>query len=416
MITSRGIVERDRKTLRMLQFDPGESVRSVQLYGVDPATMARATEILCNEYGVDHVDLNFGCPVPKVTRKGGGAALPYKRDRLRMILEATVGAAAPYGVPVTIKTRIGIDHDHQTFLDAGRIAEESGCAAIALHGRTAQQSYAGEADWNAISALKAHISIPVLGNGDIWEAADALQMIRQTGVDGVVIGRGCLGRPWLFRDLADAFAGRRTRTLPNLGEVMGMLRRHAELLVPVRRAAWPQRPAQTHGLVLQGLPVGGELRRRLSMVSSLAELDSLLVSARSGHQLPHHRSWDCPEDGRVRRAPRSRCPTAGWPTPPVVILIWPPRSWASLVVKRSVPAPRPGPTPWPATPTAIWYVPTQVRRPDRGRGPSCIVNFGSSAKEQRCAPALPLPRGRATGRSRRSPMTNAPASNVIVIG
>ena len=277
MITSRGIVERDRKTLRMLQFDPGESVRSVQLYGVDPATMARATEILCNEYGVDHVDLNFGCPVPKVTRKGGGAALPYKRDRLRMILEATVGAAAPYGVPVTIKTRIGIDHDHQTFLDAGRIAEESGCAAIALHGRTAQQSYAGEADWNAISALKAHLSIPVLGNGDIWEAADALQMIRQTGVDGVVIGRGCLGRPWLFRDLADAFAGRQTRTLPNLGEVMGMLRRHAELLVALSDELHGLSDLRKHmAWYFKGFPVGGELRHRLSMVSSLAELDSLL--------------------------------------------------------------------------------------------------------------------------------------------
>jgi nifR3 family TIM-barrel protein len=277
MITSRGLVERDRKTLRMLQFDPGERVRSVQLYGVNPAIMARATEILCNEYGVDHVDLNFGCPVPKVTRKGGGAALPYKRDRLRMILEATVRAAAPYGVPVTIKTRIGIDHDHQTFLDAGRIAEESGCAAIALHGRTAQQSYAGKADWNAISALKAHVSIPVLGNGDIWEAADALQMIRQTGVDGVVIGRGCLGRPWLFRDLADAFAERRTRTLPNLGEVMGMLRRHAELLVALSDELHGLSDLRKHmAWYFKGFPVGGELRRRLSMVSSLAELDGLL--------------------------------------------------------------------------------------------------------------------------------------------
>jgi nifR3 family TIM-barrel protein len=277
MITSRGIVERDRKTLRMLQFDPGERVRSVQLYGVDPAIMARATEILCNEYGVDHVDLNFGCPVPKVTRKGGGAALPYKRDRLRMILEATVRAAAPYGVPVTIKTRIGIDHDHQTFLDAGRIAEESGCAAIALHGRTAQQSYAGEADWNAISALKAHVSIPVLGNGDIWEAADALQMIRRTGVDGVIIGRGCLGRPWLFRDLADAFAGRRTLALPNLGEVGGMLRRHAELLVALSDELHGLSDLRKHmAWYFKGFPVGGELRHRLSMVSSLAELDSLL--------------------------------------------------------------------------------------------------------------------------------------------
>ena len=278
MITSRGLVERDRKTLSMLQFDPGERVRSVQLYGVDPAIMAQATEILCNEYGVDHVDLNFGCPVPKVTRKGGGAALPYKRDRLRMILIATVEAAARYGVPVTIKTRIGIDHDHQTFLDAGRIAEESGCAAIALHGRTAQQAYAGQADWEAIAALKAHVSIPVLGNGDIWEAADALRMISQTGVDGVVIGRGCLGRPWLFRDLADAFAGRQTHTLPNLGEVAGMVRRHAELLVALSDELHGLSDLRKHmAWYFKGFPVGGELRHRLGMVSSLTELDDLLA-------------------------------------------------------------------------------------------------------------------------------------------
>ena len=277
MITSRGLVERDRKTLQMLQFDPGESVRSVQLYGVDPAVLARATEILCNEYGVDHVDLNFGCPVPKVTRKGGGAALPYKRDRLRLILTATVSAAAPYGVPVTMKTRIGIDHDHQTFLDAGQIAEDSGCAAIALHGRTAQQAYAGQADWDAIGKLKERVSIPVLGNGDIWEAADALRMIRQTEVDGVVVGRGCLGRPWLFRDLADAFAGRQTRTLPNLGEVTKMLRRHAELLVGLSDELHGLSDLRKHmAWYFKGFPVGGELRRRLSMVSSLAELDDLL--------------------------------------------------------------------------------------------------------------------------------------------
>jgi nifR3 family TIM-barrel protein len=277
MITSRGLVERDRKTLSMLQFDPGERIRSVQLYGVDAVIIAHATEILCNEYAVGHVDLNFGCPVPKVTRKGGGAALPYKRDRLRMILEATVKAAAPYGVPVTIKTRIGIDDDHQTFLDAGRIAEESGCAAIALHGRTAQQAYAGKADWNAIAALKAHVSIPVLGNGDIWEAADALQMMRQTGVDGVVIGRGCLGRPWLFRDLADAFSGRQAETLPNLGEVMRMLRRHAELLVELSDELHGLSDLRKHmAWYFKGFPVGGDLRHRLGMVSSFAELDYLL--------------------------------------------------------------------------------------------------------------------------------------------
>ena len=277
MITSRGVVERDHKTLSMLQFDPGESVRSVQLYGVDPATMGKAAEILCAEYGVGHIDLNFGCPVPKVTRKGGGAALPWKRDLLGLILQSVVASASRYSVPVTMKTRIGIDEEHQTYLDAGRIAEESGCAAIALHGRTAQQAYSGEADWTAIAALKAHVGIPVLGNGDIWEAADALTMVDRTGVDGVVIGRGCLGRPWLFRDLADAFAGRHTQVLPNLGEVAAMLRRHAELLVGLSDEPHGCADLRKHmAWYFKGFPVGGELRRQLAMVSSLAELDGLL--------------------------------------------------------------------------------------------------------------------------------------------
>nr|WP_275588401.1 tRNA dihydrouridine synthase DusB [Microlunatus panaciterrae] len=277
MITSRGIVEGDRKTRAMLSFDPGERVRSVQLYGVDPGTMARATEILCNEYGVGHVDLNFGCPVPKVTRKGGGAALPYKRDRLAAILRETVKAGERYRVPVTMKTRMGIDEDHLTFLDAGRIAQEAGCAAIALHGRTARQAYSGQANWDAIAELVQAVDIPVLGNGDIWEASDALRMVQHTGAAGVVVGRGCLGRPWLFRDLADAFAGKETRTLPTLGEVAIMVRRHGELLAALA--------GEQHGLTdlrkhmawyFKGFPVGGDLRRGLGMISSFAELDRLL--------------------------------------------------------------------------------------------------------------------------------------------
>lgn len=278
MITSRGIVERIPKTFDMLAFDPGEKVRSVQLYGVDPEVMARATEILCAEFGVHHVDLNFGCPVPKVTRRGGGGALPWKRDRLAAILRATVAAADRYGVPVTMKTRLGIDVDHLTYLDAGRIAEDAGCAAIALHARTVQQAYAGEAAWETIAALVDAVDIPVLGNGDIWEAADALRMVAQTGCAGVVIGRGCLGRPWLFRDLADAFTGRPTRTLPSLGEVAAMVRRHGELLAGLY--------GEKHGLTdlrkhmawyFKGFPVGGELRRGLAMVSSFDGLDDLLA-------------------------------------------------------------------------------------------------------------------------------------------
>ena len=278
MITSRGIVERIPKTFDMLRFDPGETVRSVQLYGVDPAIMAQAAQILCEELGVGHIDLNFGCPVPKVTRRGGGGALPWKRDRLAAILEATVAASQPFGVPVTIKTRLGIDPDHETFLDAGRIAAEAGCAAIALHARTVKQAYSGEADWSRIAELVRSTPIPVLGNGDIWEASDALAMVERTGCAGVVIGRGCLGRPWLFRDLADAFAGRDRRTLPTLGEVAQMVRRHAELLADLDGERYGLTDLRKHmAWYFKGFPVGGDLRRSLATVSSLDELDAALA-------------------------------------------------------------------------------------------------------------------------------------------
>ena len=277
MITSRGLIVGDPKTAKMIRFAPNEDVHSVQLYGVDPAVVGQATTVLCEKFGVHHVDLNFGCPVPKVTRKGGGGVLPWKRDRLRQILEAAVSAADAFGVPVTMKTRLGIDVDHLTYLDAGRIAEESGCAAIALHGRTVDQAYAGKADWDAISRLVDHVSIPVLGNGDIWEAQDAVAMMEQTGCAGVVVGRGCLGRPWLFRDLADAFSGRASQALPTLGEVAGVVRRHGELLAGIM--------GEKHGLTdlrkhmawyFKGFPVGGDTRHALGMISSFDELDALL--------------------------------------------------------------------------------------------------------------------------------------------
>jgi len=293
MITSRGVVERNPRTFDMLRFDdhePGSSVRSVQLYGVDPVVVARATSILCDELGVQHVDLNFGCPVPKVTRRGGGGALPWKRDRLEAILRATVKAAAAYGVPVTMKTRLGIDTDHITYLDAGRIAQDAGIAAVLIHGRTVQQAYSGEADWEAIARLVEHVDIPVLGNGDIWEAADAVRMMDQSGCAGVVIGRGCLGRPWLFRDLAAALGPDGTAVelaLPTLGEVGSTIRRHAELLVDLY--------GEKHGLTdlrkhmawyLKGFPVGGETRRGLAMVASFDDLDARLADLDAAAEFP----------------------------------------------------------------------------------------------------------------------------------
>jgi nifR3 family TIM-barrel protein len=290
MITSRGLVERDATTLKMLVFDELEEVRSVQLYGTDPAYVGKATEILCAEYGVRHVDLNFGCPVPKVTRKGGGGALPWKRGLLADILAASIAAAAPYDVPVTMKTRKGLDDDHLTYLDAGRIAQESGVAAIALHGRTVAQSYSGRADWDAIARLVEHVDIPVLGNGDIWEAGDALRMVAETGAAGVVVGRGCLGRPWLFRDLATAFASpveprpvragveTSVRTLPTLGEVTVMMRRHAELLAEHMGEERGCKEFRKHvSWYLKGFRAGGTLRHSLALVDSLAALDALLA-------------------------------------------------------------------------------------------------------------------------------------------
>ena len=218
MITARALVERNARTLSMLRFDGSETTRSVQLYGTDPRTIGEAVRYLIDEVGVDHVDMNFGCPVPKVTRKGGGSALPVRRALLRAIVRSAVAAAGT--VPVTIKFRMGVDDSLLTFLDTGRIAEDEGVAAIALHARTAEQLYSGAARWEAIAALKAHVTtIPVLGNGDIMEAHDALAMLATTGCDGVVVGRGCLGRPWLFRDLVDAFAGRPVQPPPLLGEV-----------------------------------------------------------------------------------------------------------------------------------------------------------------------------------------------------
>ena len=285
MITSRALVERTAESMRLIRHHESETPRSIQLYGVDPKTVAEAVTMLVAEDRADHIDLNFGCPVPKVTKKGGGAALPWKLDLFRDIVESAVRAAADR--PLTIKMRKGIDSDHLTYLEAGRIAEGAGVASIALHARTAAEFYSGSADWSAIARLKETITgTPVLGNGDIWSADDALRMIDETGCDGVVVGRGCLGRPWLFGDLAAAFRGETLKAEPNLGFVATAFRRHAELLVEFfedeDRAC---RDIRKHvAWYFKGYAVGGDLRAALATVKDLAQLDELLVQL-DGDQL-----------------------------------------------------------------------------------------------------------------------------------
>lgn len=279
MVTSRALVERNEATLDMVAFAEDESPRSVQLYGVDPQVMAQAVRIIVEEDRADHINMNFGCPVPKVTRKGGGSALPWKKDLFAAIVEGAV-AAADGRVPVSVKMRKGIDDDHLTYLEAGRTAARAGVSWVALHGRTAQEMYSGQADWSAIALLKDELApwgVPVLGNGDIWTAADALRMVEETGADGVVVGRGCLGRPWLFGHLVAAFRGDPLPREPRLDEVLRTLRRHAELLSADYGEVKGCRDIRKHmAWYLKGFRVAQPIRQALGTVATLDELDSLL--------------------------------------------------------------------------------------------------------------------------------------------
>jgi nifR3 family TIM-barrel protein len=286
MVTSRALVEQTEGSMRIIGHHPSETVRSVQLYGVDPVTISRAIKLLVDNDKADHVDLNFGCPVPKVTRKGGGAALPWKRDLFEAIVKSAVKAAGD--IPLTVKMRKGIDSEHLTFLDSGKVARDAGVTAIALHGRTASDYYSGTADWNAIADLRESLpDVQVLGNGDIWSAADAIRMMRETGVDGVVVGRGCLGRPWLFGDLQKAFDEYRRDPnsnaaidliQPNLGQVADAFKRHAELLVEYfENEDHACRDIRKHvAWYFKGYPVGGDFRAKLAQVQSLNHMDEIL--------------------------------------------------------------------------------------------------------------------------------------------
>ena len=278
MVTARALVERHPTTMHMTTFSPTESPRSLQLYTVDPANTYDAAKMIVDDDLADHIDMNFGCPVPKVTRRGGGAALPYKRRLFGQIVAAAVRATAGTSIPVTVKFRVGIDDSHHTHLEAGRIAEQEGAAAVALHARTAAQRYSGAADWNRIGELKEAVtSIPVLGNGDIFEAGDAGAMMAATGCDGVVIGRGCLGRPWLFAELSAAFTGEATPPPPTLGGVADIIRRHGALLAAHFGEDRGMRDIRKHiAWYLHGFPAGSDLRRSLALVSTLRELSDLL--------------------------------------------------------------------------------------------------------------------------------------------
>jgi nifR3 family TIM-barrel protein len=281
MVTARALIERREETFRLIKPGVGESPRSVQLYAVDPVVLGKAVDLLGSEDLADHIDLNFGCPVPKVTRRGGGAALPFKRRLFSAIVEAAVKTASKYGIPVTVKMRVGIDSDHHTFLESAKSAADLGVTWVALHARTAAQLYEGRSDWNKITELVEHLSntdVPVLGNGDIWSGEDAVRMMSQTGCAGVVVGRGCLGRPWLFADLVSSINGENKRVNPNLFEVRNIMLRHGQLLVEYfENEDRAMRDIRKHmAWYLKGFSVPREIRSSLGMVESLSHMQELL--------------------------------------------------------------------------------------------------------------------------------------------
>ena len=312
MITARALVARNPKALRLCRFAPSEKVRSLQLYGVDPLIVEQAARIVVDENMADHVDLNFGCPVPKVTRRGGGSALPWKTDLLQEILHRVVSVCNPAGIPVTAKFRVGIDEAHETFMQAGHIAQEEGCAAVTLHARTTAEYYGGHSDWSRIGELVEALDIPVFGNGDIWGADDALAMFKETGCAGVAIGRGCQGRPWIFADIRSACNGSDNRVNPSLGEVCKVILRHLELLVDFYDG--DERMA-VHDLrkhiawYLKGFPVGGGTRKSFMECESIDDVQRNIDALDSSLKLPEQ-ILDTPR-GRVRFAKKVHLPY-GW--------------------------------------------------------------------------------------------------------
>lgn len=292
MITARAMVARNKKTLHMTTFADVETPRSMQLYTVDPKFTYEAVRMIVEENIADHVDMNFGCPVPKVTRKGGGCAIPYKRRLYGNIVDAAVRAAEGSGIPITVKFRIGIDDEHHTHLDAGRIAADAGAAAVALHARTGAERYSGAAHWDEIGRLVEHMDgtgVPVIGNGDIFAADDAAKMMEQTGCHGVEVGRGCLGRPWLFAQLGAQLRGEDIPPEPTLGQVTSIIYRHAELLAAHDGEEHACRDIRKHtGWYLRGFPVGGEFRKSLAQVSSLTELKERLAPIADSEEKAQH--------------------------------------------------------------------------------------------------------------------------------
>lgn len=282
-VSSNALRYGGKRTMEMIDQHGVEKPVSTQLWGNDPEIMARAAQVV-RECGADIVDINFGCPAPKVTKTEGGSACLRDVDRCEAIMRAVVEAV---DCPVTVKMRLGWTEDALVYLEVARRAEAVGVKALTLHARTAKQFYKGHARWEHIAALKRAVSIPVIGNGDLGDARMALERMRESGVDAIMLGRAVLGNPWLVGQVRDLLEGREARPYPDAPERLRFAVHHYQVMVEEWGEARAVPQMRKHlGYYLKGFPGASELRERImrteTAAQTLAEVERAIERLETG--------------------------------------------------------------------------------------------------------------------------------------
>ncbi|MBD5129673.1 MAG: tRNA dihydrouridine synthase DusB [Ruminococcaceae bacterium] len=273
MASCKGLCYSDKKTAALLTVTETERPMAVQLFGAEPEFMYKAVKI-AEQYKPDIIDINAGCPMPKIVTGGAGSALMKTPELFGELIKAAVSAT---DIPVTVKIRKGWDNEHVNAVELAQIAERSGAAAIAVHGRTKEQLYSGKADWDIIKAVKSAVSIPVIGNGDVSSPEDCERMYEYTGCDLVMIGRGSYGRPWLFGQIRDYFGGKPVRPEPDLDEKLSIMRRHIELLVSDKGERTGMKEARRQAAwYIKGISGAARFRNLFGSMNTLSDLEDLI--------------------------------------------------------------------------------------------------------------------------------------------